>query len=76
MADDDPKRKEAPDDPNRVCMRVEGPVSLAQHLKCPYCYGEARDVRTGDRAAFCDFHPGEDPINFGFPGDGSRFAHG
>jgi len=72
---DEPTRSDA-DDARRPCLRLEGPVSQAQHLRCPYCYGDADAVRAGDRSKFCDFHPGEDPIAFGFPPDGSRLAHG
>jgi hypothetical protein len=50
-----------------VCRRLSVERDVAEHLSCPYCFGKAADVETGDRQKFCDFKPGEDPVCFGFP---------
>ncbi|MHC5011344.1 MAG: hypothetical protein ACYTG6_10395 [Planctomycetota bacterium] len=43
----------------------------------PYCSGDAETIeKTGDYKNFCEFKPGEDPINFGFRPDSSRFQQG
>ncbi len=57
------------------CRRVDAFYSPEEHARCPYCYGKESDVSTGEHGRFCDFKPGEDPINFGFPTDRGRYAH-
>lgn len=54
------------------CHRLEKPLPAAEHLKCLYCFGDARAVGTGDRKSFCDFDPAKDPINIGFPDGGGH----
>lgn len=49
------------------CRRIRMPLTVADHRSCPYCFGEAKDVSTGDHSKFCDFEEGKDPICFGFP---------
>ena len=58
------------------CRRVDAVYTVAEHKDCPYCYGKASDVATGDHTKFCDFKPGQDPICFGFPDDTDRTSHG
>ena len=56
-----------PSEPTIRCRRVDARYSVAEHKDCPYCYGKASDVATGDHTKFCDFKPGQDPVCFGFP---------
>lgn len=49
------------------CRRIERSVPVGEHLACPYCFGDEADVKSGDYQRFCDFRPGVDPVNFGFP---------
>ncbi len=49
---------------------------MSEHLACPYCYGRARDVESGDYDRFCDFDAERDPIQFGFPGTHGRLIRG
>jgi len=49
------------------CRRLERPLTISEHLDCLYCFGNKTEVRTADHDCFCDFEPGKDPINFGFP---------
>ncbi len=60
-----------------ACRRTGQMFSPTEHARCPYCYADAPQVEaTGDYTTFCDFKPGEDPINFGFPADSTRTRHG
>jgi hypothetical protein len=45
---------------------------VAEHAECPYCFGNRQAIAKGRHGEFCDFHPGKDPIHFGFPPDSSR----
>lgn len=56
------------------CRRVEAEYSVTEHRDCPYCFGAAADVATGEHKRFCDFKPGKDPIAFGFPDDQGRYG--
>ena len=59
------------------CRRTGQMFEVAEHVECPYCSGDAESIeQTGDYKNFCEFRPGEDPINFGFPPDSSRHQHG
>ena len=58
------------------CRRTEQAFSIEEHTKCPYCFGKLEKIATGEHSGFCDFEPGKDPINFGFPGDDSRNERG
>lgn len=49
------------------CRRLDAAFTVATHLECLYCAGDAAAVATGDHAAFCTFRPGVDPVCFGFP---------
>ncbi len=63
--------KQEPAPPGTVwCRRLLRPLPIAQHRRCSYCYGSEADIGKGDHAAFCDFDPKRDPINFGFPEGG------
>jgi hypothetical protein len=55
------------------CPRVERPLSVEEHLACPYCYGGEQEVREGGRECFCDFDKAKDPVHFGFPEDQGRY---
>jgi hypothetical protein len=55
------------------CRRVERMLELSEHEGCPYCFDEKK-VETASHDDFCDFKPGEDPVNFGFPEDRGRYA--
>ncbi len=56
------------------CRRVDAVFTVAQHRDCPYCFGAAGDVATGEHKKFCDFKPGQDPIVFGFPDDRGHYS--
>ncbi len=58
------------------CRRTGEAYDTCTHAQCPYCFGEERDVATGDYTKFCDFRKGEDAISFGFPDDSSRHQRG
>lgn len=59
------------------CRRTGQVLSVEEHAECPYCSGnEATIRRTGQYKDFCEFRPGEDPVNFGFPPDSTRTKHG
>ena len=59
------------------CRRTGQMYEVAQHVECPYCSGDEATIRrTGQYKDFCEFRPGEDPINFGFPPDSTRTKHG
>ena len=49
------------------CPRLGRSRSLQEHARCPYCFGDRRDIQVGERRGFCDFAPGRDPVSFGFP---------
>ena len=55
------------------CRRLGRRLALSQHERCLYCFGTEDDIRTRDHARFCDFRPGVDPINFGFPETHGRY---
>ncbi|MFO1078600.1 MAG: hypothetical protein U1E73_12825 [Planctomycetota bacterium] len=60
-------------EPCRVfCRRLERTLPVDEHAECPYCFGKAKEIATGQHEQFCDFRPGKDPIQFGFPPDSSR----
>jgi len=54
------------------CRRTGQQYDTCTHEQCPYCFGEERDVATGDYEKFCDFREGEDPVSFGFPDNSTR----
>jgi hypothetical protein len=58
------------------CRRIERWLPLAEHARCPYCFGREAAVASGVHARFCDFVPGRDPAHFGFPPDGVRAVRG
>lgn len=58
------------------CRRTGQEYDVGIHKQCPYCFGEDRDIATGDHEKFCDFCPGEDPVNFGFPEHNERLRRG
>ena len=59
------------------CRRTGQMFTVAEHVECPYCYGEEKTIEQGkDYKDFCEFKEGEDPINFGFPPDSTRTQHG
>ena len=59
------------------CRRTGQMFSVAEHVQCPYCYGEDKTIEGGgDYPEFCEFKEGEDPINFGFPPDSTRTQSG
>jgi hypothetical protein len=71
-----PKGRYTPPDDRVWCRRVEGLLPTQEHERCPYCYGRLSEIKTGRYSRFCDYKPGKDPINFGFPEDSSRAQHG
>jgi hypothetical protein len=54
------------------CRRLEQQLPLAEHKECPFCFGK-HEVGSAKHELFCDFKPGEDPTNFGFPEDKGRY---
>lgn len=59
-----------------ICRRTGEIVDLAEHERCPYCFGRMEDVRTGRHEAFCDYRFEEDPVHFGFRRDSGRHVSG
>ena len=68
MTDRDPTTGE----PRVHCRRLDRTLPLHEHADCPYCFGKPKAIATGEHEQFCDFRPGQDPVNFGFPPDTSR----
>jgi hypothetical protein len=58
------------------CRRTGQDYQPHEHQRCPYCWGEKKEVETGEHQEFCDYDPKKDPISFGFPPDGSRQQSG
>lgn len=58
------------------CRRTGQLYDSSNCKRCPYCYGDDADVEGTDVKTFCDFHPGVDPVHFGFPGDDARTQRG
>ena len=59
------------------CRRTGQMFQVEQHVECPYCSGDAETIRKSGRYKdFCEFRPGTDPVNFGFPPDADRTRHG
>ena len=69
------KPKDEADDQVR-CRRTGEKYSPDEHHRCPYCYGAIADVAEGDHETFCDFDPEKDPVQFGFPENGTRHQTG
>jgi hypothetical protein len=71
-------RTDQASEPSRhvVCRRLNAERSSEEHLACAYCFGKAADVAAGDKARFCDYQPGVDPICFGFPEGSERIERG
>ncbi len=64
-----------PEGEKRVhCVRLNQARTASEHRDCPYCYGKNAEVQSGDRSHFCDYQPGKDPIQFGFPEGTTRDA--
>lgn len=68
----DKDKTEARPEPTTFCRRLQRMLPLGEHDKCAYCFGDRDEVKDGWYDRFCDFKPGQDPINFGFPPDSSR----
>ncbi len=71
--------EQAPIVRNKVlrCRRTGQIFNVAQHEVCLYCSGDAKTIENAHKYEdFCEFRPGVDPINFGFPLDSSRVQHG
>ena len=64
------------DDQRVHCHRLDKKLPVGEHAECPYCFGKKQEIAKGKHGEFCDFKPGEDPINFGFPADSSRNLEG
>ena len=58
-----------------ACRRLDRPRSIAEHARCPYCFGDRTDIRSAAHDRFCDFEPGADPLAFGFPRGIGRLAN-
>lgn len=58
------------------CRRLDRKLPQGEHATCPYCFGNRQQIATGKHDDFCDFRPGKDPIQFGFPDDSSRHQQG
>lgn len=68
----EPTKTDGNREPTTFCRRLQRMLPLGEHEQCPYCFGERAEVRDGWYDRFCDFKPGQDPIQFGFPPDTSR----
>jgi hypothetical protein len=65
-----------PDLHGRVwCRRLERMLEISEHKDCLYCFGREGEIHSGRHSRFCDFHPGQDPIHFGFPEDKGRYRN-
>jgi len=51
-------------------------MPVDDHRACPYCFGDATQIRSGAHACFCDYEAGTDPVCFGFPATFGRLANG
>ncbi len=60
-------RTPGPPGPGVPCRRVVSVKGVAEHRRCPYCFGSDEDVASGDHRRFCDFDPDADAMIFGFP---------
>lgn len=58
------------------CRRTNKDYSFEDHLRCPYCFGNEKDLETRDHGEFCDYDPSRDPVHFGFPEDSDRHTRG
>jgi len=77
MSDRDEKEPQGGAEEKRIrCRRTGQDYSTGEHGRCPYCWGEKKDVEAGDHQEFCDYDPKKDPISFGFPPDSSRQQNG
>ena len=59
-----------------LCRRTNEQVDVAEHERCPYCFGVEQQIVEGRHEAFCDYKKERDPVHFGFPVDGERERHG
>lgn len=74
MADE--RKGGAPEGDLVTCCRLGTSRTVAEHLSCPYCFGAAGEVASGDRSRFCDFDPDHDATIFGFPQGVGHLARG
>jgi hypothetical protein len=59
------------------CRRTGQMFTVAEHAECPYCFSDSDTIaKGGTYESFCEFHPGKDPVNFGFPPDSTRTEEG
>jgi len=58
--------------PQVFCPRLEKTLPVDEHADCPFCFGKKPQIAKADHGDFCDFKPGSDPVNFGFPTDATR----
>lgn len=75
-----------PDEPKREkhvhlkafrCRRTGQIYEVEEHVQCPYCSADAKTIENSDDYdKFCEFRPGDDPVNFGLKPDADRFRHG
>ena len=49
------------------CKRLHERMPVAEHLRCPYCFGHKQEVAAGEHERFCDFDPARDPHPFRLP---------
>lgn len=74
---DDPKPPEHVRLKSLRCRRTGRIYEIEEHVQCPYCSGDAEAIQNSeDYSDFCEFRPGEDPVNFGLKPDSDRFRHG
>ena|SRR5258706_8046938 len=59
-----------------MCRRIGHPLPIAQHQRCPYCFGHADEIANGQHERICDYMAGRDPQLFGFPEDATRECRG
>ena len=74
---DDPKSDTHVRQQSLRCRRTGRIYDVEEHVQCPYCSADAETIeKSGSYDDFCEFRPGEDPVNFGFKPDTDRFRHG
>ena len=56
------------------CRRLDRPLTVEEHKTCLYCHGTRNDITCSEYAVFCDYEPGKDPVDFGFPEGFGRYA--
>lgn len=63
------KEKKEEEKEEVICVRLNRPVAVEKHRRCPYCFGKLKDIKSKKHKKFCDYKKGKDSKDFGFPFD-------